>query len=269
MKQVANYLLELGCEEIPARFAPYLLNDLSLLIYKRLEVLGFCTEQTVLKTYGTYRRLTIYIEGLLEKQVSKEEQFLGPPMTAAKQDGAWSPAALGFAKKHQVQVEALSTSVDAKGRDVLCAVKTSKAEALDVLLAKEIPAIITKMHLPIAMYWSDHQGPFFRPIHWMLSLLDHKVIPFDLFSVRAGQTSYGHRFLSSSKSSMGKAFQLKEATDYVSALKKQFVLVNCFNDILIFSFILKGVTSFKPKDCTAHSIISLLGTPIDLFCFFK
>ena len=75
------------------------------------------------------------------------------------------------------------------------------------------------MNFPTLMRWGSFKLNFIRPIHWLVSLLDDQVVPFDILNVTAGRLTRGHRFL-------GHDVEIKSATDYVAALKDDFVIVD-------------------------------------------
>ena len=221
-----KYFLELGCEEIPARFAPVFLKQLGELIEDKLKTAGFSTTNFSCKHFGTYRRLAFLITGLADAQKDHDYWVFGPPLTASKKDGNWSPAAQGFAKKQGVTVDLLTVKTDTKGREVLAVHIHKKGLGLIPFLQKLIPECIKELPLPIAMYWGDNQGPFFRPVQWVTSLLNNKLLPINIFNIEAGIITYSHRFLCKSKSSLGKAIELKKIDDYEKILNKAHVLVD-------------------------------------------
>ena len=74
----------------------------------------------------------------------------------------------------------------------------------------------------------NNMGPFIRPIQWICSLMDDQVVEWEVFGVKASNTSYGHRFLtkSTSDASSGEEISIKHANDYIDQLKKHHVLVS-------------------------------------------
>jgi glycyl-tRNA synthetase beta chain len=194
-----SFLIELGCEEIPARFIETLLADMSKQIQDRLHIARITFDTTTVQTFATYRRLAVRISGLSEKQRDGEDVFSGPPLAIAKNDaGDWLPAAQGFAKKVGLSVSDLDGCVgkDAKGRDVLYYKKILKGADTVSVLPQLIHEALSAMSLPVAMRWGEHTTPFFRPVHWLVVLYGETLVPVNFFDVSSGVSSRGHRFLS-------------------------------------------------------------------------
>ena len=107
-------LLEIGTEEIPARFIPGALQSLKLLTQERLNQSRLPWRE--MKTMGTPRRLALFVYGLPLSQPDKTESIIGPPKTAAfSEDGTPTKVALGFAKAKGVTVEELELIETPKG----------------------------------------------------------------------------------------------------------------------------------------------------------
>ncbi len=188
------YLLEIGCEEIPARFMDTLLEDLEKGLKNSLEKanLGF----SGLQPFGTYRRFGVLISQLNETSTASSAKIKGPLTSIAMDgDGALLPPGLGFVKRFGLQ-ESDVFCEDEQGKSYLFAYKKSGGELAKDLLPELIKKTILSLPLPIAMKWGDNQGPFIRPVHWVVSLLGKDILPFELFKINAGRQSYGHRMLS-------------------------------------------------------------------------
>lgn len=188
-----NYLLEMGCEEIPARFVPKLLLDLKNSLTKQL------TDQRIgfdeIETLGTYRRLTLIIKNIADQTQPLSQLLRGPIASVAFDlEGNLTPAGLGFLKRYQLAPEAAISQTE-NGKDYLFAKQEIPAQPTAILLGELVLSAIKSIELPVAMKWGNGVGPFVRPLHWMVSLLDDQVIPFELFEIAAGRVSYGHRLL--------------------------------------------------------------------------
>ncbi len=186
-----TYLLEIGCEEIPARFMAGLLEDLQAQLRSQLSTMRLSFEG--ITTMGTYRRLTVKLTGLPDGSESVTIQMRGPITSVAyAPDGSLTPAGLGFAKRNNVDESALFQGEEG-GKSYLFAKLYRPGQPTAALLAQAVPAAINALSLPIAMKWGNGVGPFIRPVHWVLSLLDTQVVPFTLFGIAADRTTYGHR----------------------------------------------------------------------------
>ena len=190
---MADYLLEIGTEEIPAKFIPQALSQLKYLAEKKLkeQSLSFQT----IKTWGTPRRLVLYIENLAEQSEDLKKEVRGPAKKVAF-DKANQPtkAALGFAGAQGVEVEDLVVKETENGA-YLFAVKIEKGKSAPEILIEIAPQFIKELNFPKTMYWGENELAFARPIRWLVSLLDEQIIPLQIGNLYAGRITRGHRFL--------------------------------------------------------------------------
>jgi glycyl-tRNA synthetase beta chain len=187
-----NALLEIGCEEIPARFMPEFLKDLKLKAEEKLkrERLTFSRVATV----GTYRRLTLFIEGLPAKQNDQTDEVKGPSAEVAfDASGKPTQAAIGFAGSQKVPLEALSVRT-VNNRNYVYAKVVRKGKVTADVLKTLFPEIISTLYQPLAMRWSDLDFKFIRPIHSIVALLGNQIVKFELAGVKSGSVSFGHRY---------------------------------------------------------------------------
>ncbi len=191
--QMPNYLLEIGCEEIPARFVQGLLENLRENVEKQLTAAGISGFQII--PMGTYRRLAIRITGLPAQQADQTLRNRGPATNVGKSaDGSFLPPAIGFAKRFGLTADQLIEE-EVDGKTYLVAVVDQKGQPISAILAGIVPQAVTGINCPIAMRWGNGDHTFIRPVHWILSLLDDKIVPFDLLGQNAGNESRGHRML--------------------------------------------------------------------------
>ena len=213
---MAEFLLEIGMEEIPARF----LLDLSQQLEKR--VADFLAEERLayesLSAYATPRRLAVQIHGLAERSQDVSTKAKGPSLKIAKDaEGNWTKAALGFIKGQGAsQEDVIVESI--KGEDYIFVNKHLPGKAADQVLSG-LNRVLEAMTFPVTMTWHHYETPFIRPVHWIVALLDQELVPLEFVGVKSGRISRGHRFL-------GHDVTLAKATDYVEALREQHVLVD-------------------------------------------
>ena len=213
---MAEFLLEIGMEEIPARF----LLDLSQQLEKR--VADFLAEERLayenLSAYATPRRLAVLVHGLAERSQDVSTKAKGPSLKIAKDaEGNWTKAALGFIKGQGAsQEDVIVESI--KGEDYIFVNKHLPGQAADQVLSG-LNRVLEAMTFPVTMTWHDYEIPFIRPVHWIVALLDQELVPLDFVGVKSDRISRGHRFL-------GHDVTLAKATDYVEALREQHVLVD-------------------------------------------
>lgn len=219
----AEFLLEIGCEEIPARFLPGASQQLKQNIEQVLSdhSLGF----DEIDAYSTPRRLIVHASGVATTQPARSRVITGPPWAVAfDRDGRPTAAALGFARKNRVGVEALSEEKTKKG-SYLAYRKQVPGRKAGNILAEEIPNAIKGLDLPKGMRWEASRFLFLRPIRWILCLFDGKVVPFELASVRSGDRTCGHRILAGDRELAVTDFadyrrKLREADVEVDSMKR-------------------------------------------------
>lgn len=213
---MAEFLLEIGMEEIPARF----LLDLSQQLEKR--VADFLAEERLayesLSAYATPRRLAVLVHGLAERSQDVSTKAKGPSLKIAKDaEGNWTKAALGFIKGQGAsQEDVIVESI--KGEDYIFVNKHIPGQTADQVLSG-LNRVLEAMTFPVTMTWHDYEIPFIRPVHWIVALLDQELVPLEFVGVKSDRISRGHRFL-------GHDVTLAKATDYVEALREQHVLVD-------------------------------------------
>ena len=188
-----DFLLEIGCEEIPARMIDAASLDLRERVHKLLErerLLGAGITQ-----FDSPRRLAVLAAGIPATQPDVTEQVNGPSTAVAFKGGQPTPAAYAFAKKAGVEVSLLERITTPKG-EYLSAKVTKKGRSASDVLAELLPKEINSIYWPKNMYWRQPSEKFVRPVRWLVAMLDDEVIPLEFDGIRAGAQSRGHRILS-------------------------------------------------------------------------
>jgi len=211
-----DFLLEIGCEEIPARMIDGASQELQerlngLLKRERLEPAGAITH------LDTPRRLAVLAPGIPAAQPDVTEQVTGPSLQIAFKSGQPTPAAHAFAKKVGVEVGKLEKVSTAKG-EYLTATVARKGRAAAEILAETLPKEVATLYWPKNMYWRRRGEVFVRPVRWLVAMLDEQVVPLELFGIVAGKASRGHRILGS------EAVTISKPSAYVEALRLAKVL---------------------------------------------
>ncbi|MBM3802573.1 MAG: glycine--tRNA ligase subunit beta [Acidimicrobiia bacterium] len=185
--------LEVGCEEIPARFIDGTLAQFREQLAKRLTecALGF----DAIHCYATPRRLVFVTPALAARQADRTELVTGPPKSAAYDtSGNPTAAARGFAAKQGVGVESLKEVQTDKGV-YLAIERRIPGRSAGQILSQELPLLLASLSFPKSMRWEPSRFLFVRPIRWMLCRLQGEVLPFNVAGVTADGFSYGHRIL--------------------------------------------------------------------------
>ncbi len=203
-----EFLLEIGTEEIPASFVTGALQWLETQFANTLEACRI--DHGTIRTYATPRRMVLHAESISLRQADREIEKTGPPVSSAfDEHGNPTKAAVGFAKSQGVDVKDLIIVETAKGKQVA----TRKLEAgrpSAEILAYIIPDLMDKMPFPKTMRWMDLEVRFARPIHWIVALLDGKVVPFSYGNIQSGNVSLGHRFIGTRKLQVASFLDLRE-----------------------------------------------------------
>jgi glycyl-tRNA synthetase beta chain len=213
-----DYLLEIGCEEIPPGFVgPALwyggqqfaeVLKKGRLSFDRVDI------------YGTPRRLTYIVRELQTRQKASEETVLGPPKSVAfDASGKPTKAAEGFAKGQGVPVSEMKLFQTDRG-EYLGIVKEEAARPVEEILPQLVSDWIPTIPFKKTMRWADLDIRFARPVHWIVSLFGEKVIPLTFGIVTAGNTTYGHRFLAPA------AIPLASPEEYFEKLSQAKVFVD-------------------------------------------
>ena len=188
-----DFLLEIGCEEVPARMLDAGAQDLRERVAKLLERERLAPRVAVAQ-FDTPRRLAVLATGIPPAQPDVTEQITGPSVSVAYKNGQPTPAAHAFAKKAGVDVSQLERAATAKG-EYLSAKITKRGRAASEILAELLPKEINAIYWPKSMYWRKSGERFVRPVRWIVALLDGEVIPLEFDGIRAGNLSRGHRIL--------------------------------------------------------------------------
>ncbi len=198
---MADLLLELFSEEIPARMQAQAGRDLERLVVGALSDRGLLFEGV--KAFAGPRRLTLVIAGLPAKQPDVSEELKGPKVDAP------AAAVEGFLKKTGLTRAQLTVQETSKGKVYLAVIKRDGRPTADVL-SEILPECFGKLPWPKSMRWpqanlmpagsspAGGNAPvrWVRPLHSILCTLDGEVVPFAFAGVTSGNTTRGHRFLS-------------------------------------------------------------------------
>src|SRR5229473_1745464 len=211
-----DFLLEIGCEEIPARMIDAASLELrqrvySLLQRERLEPAG------AISYLDTPRRLAVLVPDMPASQPDITEQVNGPSAQIAYKDGQPTPAAYAFAKKVGVDVGKLEKVSTPKG-EYLTATVTRKGRTAAEIFTETLCKEISALYWPKSMYWRKRGEVFVRPVRWLVAMLDEQVVPMELFGIPAGKTSRGHRIIAS------ETVAISKPSAYVEALRGAKVL---------------------------------------------
>ena len=188
-----DFLLEIGCEEIPARMIDAAGVELRDRLSRLLESERLAPTGQI-ASFDTPRRLAFLAAGVPESQPDVSEQVTGPSVAVAFKDGQPTSAAHAFARKAGVDISRLERSATPKG-EYLSAKIIKKGRATSEVLAELLPKEINAIYWPKNMYWRKPSEKFVRPVRWLVAMLGGQVVPMEFDGIPAGNASWGHRLL--------------------------------------------------------------------------
>ncbi|MHA1574165.1 MAG: glycine--tRNA ligase subunit beta [Alphaproteobacteria bacterium] len=227
---MAELLLELFSEEIPARMQSRAQADLERLLGDKLKAAGLDFDE--IKAFATPQRLTAVVDGLPKRSPDISEERKGPRVGAPQQ------AIAGFLKAAGLpSIEEAEIREDKKGSFYVTLIEKPGRDAGEVV-AEIVPEIVKTFPWPKSMRWGAGKLRWVRPLHSVLCVLGGKVVNFEIDGIASGNRTRGHRFMAP------KAFAVKSFDDYVSKLRDAFVILDGEKRK---AFILKGARKLAEK----------------------
>jgi glycyl-tRNA synthetase beta chain len=214
-----SLLVELGTEELP----PKALKDLGLAFRDGIEIglKQHGLNHGEVRWYASPRRLAVVIKQVELQAPDKDVEVLGPPVDRAKdEDGNWTPAATGFARKQGIDPDQLQQLETPKGLRLGLRNTVEGARTADKL-AEIINSSIQQLPIPKRMRWGASRIEFVRPVQWVVAMLGKDSNFGEILGQTTGAVTYGHRFHSSGP------ITLAAPDDYEDALEAAKV-IPCF-----------------------------------------
>ncbi|MGQ9556915.1 MAG: glycine--tRNA ligase subunit beta [Desulfurispora sp.] len=213
-----TFLLEIGMEEMPARFVSPARQQLAE------QAAGLLEQERLpfgrIRTMATPRRLALLVEGLAEKQEARVVEAKGPAVKVAfDQDGRPTRAAEGFARSQGVAVTDLVVRPVGPVEYVFAVKQEESLPAVQVL-QHILPRLLAGLHFPKPMRWGSQEVRFIRPVRWLVALYGSQVVPFSFAGCQSGNVTTGHRFLAP------RPLVVESPEQYVELLRQAFVIVD-------------------------------------------
>ena len=218
MTEKRDFLLEIGTEEIPARFMTWALEE-SRRLFSDALVEAHIDHEEVL-TYGTPRRLAIFARSMSAKQEDRVEQYRGPLWSQAF-DATGNPtkAAMGFARSKGVPIDDLKSTFVNGQEYVLAEVRHEGKETVSILPDLCL-GVLRRLVFPKNMFWEDPAIRYARPIRWIVSLWGDSILPFRFGNIESGRMTRGHRFMGD------RNLEIPSPKEYMDILFANFVIVD-------------------------------------------
>ena len=191
-----DLLLELGTEEIPARFISSTKKSMKSFLEKKLKELRISFDTINIKS--TPRRFSIFINKLSDKQTESVEEIKGPSRKRAfDENNNPSKALSGFLKSKNVSIDDIRFVKNGNEEYVYV---EKRLESLDTksYLKEIFEQMIDNLSFPKPMRWGGNKIKFIRPIRWILCLYGNEVPELEMFNLKASNLTRGHRFLGKS-----------------------------------------------------------------------
>ena len=210
--------LEIGAEEIPARFMSLALD------YLEKEIPSFLKKNRIQasepRVMGSPRRLVISFDEVGNQQEDIVETHFGPNVKLAYDEkGAPTKSALGFARGKGIDPSQLTLEKTPKG-EVVCARIEKTGQPTATILNNFFPILISKIPFPKKMRWGNRETPFVRPLHWIVALFGSKPLNFSYEGIPCTDISRGHRFMHSD------FFKVNGMDDYLKSCEKYFLMID-------------------------------------------
>lgn len=213
-----RYLLEVGMEELPASYSKLAIEQFKNAFEKLLNENSY--KDFEVNVYTTPRRITTIIDNIIENESIEKEEIKGPSKAICfDQDGGPSKALQGFLKSKGLSLDDIFYK-ELGGTEYVFASVEHKSLSFTELIEANVESIIRKIVFPKSMKWGGRDLRFARPIRWIVSLYNDKVVKFNLEDIRVSNLTNGHRFLSR------KDIEIPDAHDYMKIMEDSFVIVD-------------------------------------------
>ena len=213
---MAEFLLEIFSEEIPARMQQKATDDLEKLVTEKLNDAKLTFDGV--KSYVTARRLVLSITDLASVQPDVSEERRGPRADAPDQ------AIAGFLRVAGIAREDLVEREDKKGTFLFAIIDQKGRPASDVI-AEFMPEIIRNFPWTKSQRWGAGSLRWVRPLHSILCIMDGDIIDFEIDGINSSNKTCGHRFMAPAE------ITVNDFTSYNEALKNAYVVLDRFERI--------------------------------------
>jgi len=211
----ATLLIELLTEELPPKSLTKLGLSFLEQMQKALAEAGFIAPDNTGQYFATPRRLALEFKDCLETQPDRTIEKKGPAVSSGLgADGTPTKALEGFMRGAGVTFSQLEKVSDGKAE--YFAIRLHKpGESLDAVLGQLVDAALKKLPVAKLMRWGNSDVQFVRPVHGLVLLHGTRVVPGTALGLTSGNTTRGHRFMSTG------AITLSNADVYAATLEQQ------------------------------------------------
>jgi len=217
----SDCLIEIGTEELPPRALQSLARNFASLVTQALADHSLAPGSV--EVFATPRRLAMLLRDTPLQQAEQSIEKRGPALDAAfDADGNPSRAALGFAASCGVDIDKLERRKTEKGSWLYFCDKQA-GRSLYELMPGLVAGALTSLPIPKRMRWGDRSDVFVRPVKWLVLMVGSEVIDAEIFGLRSGNRSFGHRFHAPM------ALEIPSASEYEEILLSQGWVIASFD----------------------------------------
>ncbi len=215
---MADLLLELGVEEIPATAVDGIRQQLHELFQARLAQDHVACGP--IECAATQRRLMVHVSQVPDKTATREETVLGPAKRIALDDRGLPTVPLKkFCEFQGVKLTDVVEIETPKGK-YLGITKIGGGQDVAALLAAAIPAVLSALTFSKTMVWNESRVPFIRPVRSILALFGSRTLDIQFAGVRSGNKVPGHLLLSDAH------FEVNSFKEYFEGLARNFIILH-------------------------------------------
>jgi len=216
--EAANFLCEIGTEEVPAGYLPPAIESVERVFRQKLEEHRIKFGDA--SVYATPRRIVILASGVAEGQEAGEEELKGPAVRAAY-DASGNPtkALEGFARGNGIDLASVYRRETDKGEYVFAKRVIPANKTVDIIPGI-VEHIVATLPFPKRMRWSDKKVTFPRPVRYFLVMFNDRVVPISIEGIPSGSQTRGH-FIQNNR-----MLEIKKIAEYEKALGDNNVVVN-------------------------------------------
>ncbi|MEH6548577.1 MAG: glycine--tRNA ligase subunit beta [Pseudomonadales bacterium] len=213
-----DLLIEIGTEELPPKALYALGESFHQSVCRSLDEKKLSYKNS--RWFASPRRLAILINDLVEKAPDQNLEVLGPPVAIAfDSEGQASKAAIAFARKNGLDVNALETKDTEKGERLVYR-HTAAGVSTSSVIADITEQALASLPIPKRMRWGASRVEFVRPAHWIVLLFGEETIPGSILGINSDNRSRGHRFHCTNE------IRFNRAADYESVMEQAYVIAD-------------------------------------------
>ncbi|MCK0068631.1 glycine--tRNA ligase subunit beta [Kordiimonas laminariae] len=208
---MADLLIELFSEEIPARMQGKAADDLKKMVTGTLKEAGLTFDAA--DAYSTPRRLALNVTNLPAATPDISEERRGPRVDAPEK------ALEGFMRGAGVTRDQLEEREEKKGTFFFAKIEKPGRAATEVI-AEAVENAVRNFPWPKSQRWGSGSLKWVRPLHSILCVLGGETVELEVEGYRAGNTTRGHRFMAPDE------FTVTDFADYKAKLLEHKVVLD-------------------------------------------